>query len=116
MSRDGTVWRISIREDAKWENGEPINADSFIYSWKMCLGIRCWSTLRPARSPETSSRSRNARAYFGQASSDPKVRGGLGRRGHQEGGRPTIELELAGSYSDVEVMRHLTMKQLGLGL
>lgn len=32
ISGDGTVWKIEISKDAKWENGEPINADTFIYS------------------------------------------------------------------------------------
>lgn len=34
---DGYVWRIELREDAKWQNGDPINADTFIYSFKMLL-------------------------------------------------------------------------------
>lgn len=33
----GYVWNIKIREDAKWSNGDPINADTFIYSYKMLL-------------------------------------------------------------------------------
>lgn len=34
---DGYVWRVDLREDAVWQNGEPINADTFIYSFKMLL-------------------------------------------------------------------------------
>lgn len=34
---DGYVWQIKLREDATWQNGEPINADTFIYSFKMLL-------------------------------------------------------------------------------
>lgn len=30
-------WQIKIRKEAKWHNGEPINADTIIYSWKMLL-------------------------------------------------------------------------------
>lgn len=37
VSGDGTVWQIKVREDAKWSDGDPINADTFLYSWKMCL-------------------------------------------------------------------------------
>ena len=33
----GTVWIIKLNPDACWENGDPINADTFLYSWKMCL-------------------------------------------------------------------------------
>lgn len=34
---DGYVWHIDIRKDAKWENGDPINAHTFEYSYKMLL-------------------------------------------------------------------------------
>jgi oligopeptide transport system substrate-binding protein len=37
MDRDGKVWRINIRKEAKWHNGDPINADTFVYSYKMLL-------------------------------------------------------------------------------
>ena len=37
VSGDGTVWQMKIRKDAKWANGEPMNADTFLYSWKMVL-------------------------------------------------------------------------------
>jgi hypothetical protein len=29
VSGDGTIWQIKIREDAKWETGEPITADVY---------------------------------------------------------------------------------------
>jgi len=37
MDRDGYVWQIGIRREAKWHNGEAINADTFMYSYKMLL-------------------------------------------------------------------------------
>ena len=37
MDKDGYVWQIDIRKEAKWHNGTPINADTFIYSYKMQL-------------------------------------------------------------------------------
>ena len=37
VNGDGMVWQLKVREDAKWASGEPINADTFLYSWKMCL-------------------------------------------------------------------------------
>jgi oligopeptide transport system substrate-binding protein len=33
----GYVWRINIRREAKCHNGEPINADTIMYSFKMLL-------------------------------------------------------------------------------
>lgn len=32
-----SVWQFNIREEAKWHNGDKINADTFIYSWKMLI-------------------------------------------------------------------------------
>lgn len=34
---DDTNWQIKLRKDAKWHNGDPINADTFMYSFKMQL-------------------------------------------------------------------------------
>ncbi len=113
VNGDGTVWQISIREDAKWENDEPITADSFIYSWKMCLD----PVLVNAQASSFSKNYveiENGRAYFGQATSDPKVEVAWEDVGIKKIDDHTIELHLAGSYSDVEVMRHFTMNSSGL--
>ncbi|MBE6962722.1 MAG: hypothetical protein E7445_09770 [Ruminococcaceae bacterium] len=37
VNGDGTVWNIAISPDAKWENGESMNADTFIYSFQKFL-------------------------------------------------------------------------------
>jgi len=37
VNGDGLTWNIKISPNAKWENGEQINADTFLYSWKMTL-------------------------------------------------------------------------------
>lgn len=34
---DDFTWQIKIRENATWHNGDPINADTFMYSFKMQL-------------------------------------------------------------------------------
>ncbi|MGI6631810.1 MAG: peptide ABC transporter substrate-binding protein [Bacillota bacterium] len=34
---DGYTWRIKLRKEAKWHNGEPINADTMMYTFKMLL-------------------------------------------------------------------------------
>lgn len=33
----GTVWTIHLNKDGKWNNGEPINADTWIYSYQMLI-------------------------------------------------------------------------------
>ena len=35
--KEGYVFEIKLNKDAKWENGEPINADTYVYSMKMLL-------------------------------------------------------------------------------
>ena len=37
VNGDGKTWNIKVSPNAKWENGEQITADTFIYSWKMTL-------------------------------------------------------------------------------
>lgn len=37
VNGDGKTWNIAISEDAKWENGEAITADTFMYSFKTIL-------------------------------------------------------------------------------
>lgn len=34
---EGKVWQIKVRDDAKWENGDAIDVDDVIYSFRMCL-------------------------------------------------------------------------------
>lgn len=36
-SGDQKTWEIPLNPDAKWENGDSINADDYMYSWKMLL-------------------------------------------------------------------------------
>lgn len=37
VNGDGYVWRIEIRDDLKWWNGDPITVDDYMYSYKMLL-------------------------------------------------------------------------------
>ena len=43
VSDDGLTWDITLRDDIKWSDGEPVTVDDFIYSWQR------------AASPETAS-------------------------------------------------------------
>ncbi len=34
VSEDGLTWTFTLREDAEWENGDPVTANDFVYAWQ----------------------------------------------------------------------------------
>lgn len=34
---NGTVWTFHLRNDAKWSDGQPLNAHDFVYSWRRAV-------------------------------------------------------------------------------
>ncbi|PHP27285.1 peptide ABC transporter substrate-binding protein [Limimaricola cinnabarinus] len=34
VSEDGLTYTFTLRDDAKWSNGEPVTANDFVYSWR----------------------------------------------------------------------------------
>jgi oligopeptide transport system substrate-binding protein len=37
VSSDGLTWTFTLREDAKWSNGDPVTAHDFVYSWQRAV-------------------------------------------------------------------------------
>jgi oligopeptide transport system substrate-binding protein len=37
VSPDGLSWTFTLREDAKWSNGDPVTAHDFVYSWQRAV-------------------------------------------------------------------------------
>ena len=37
VSEDGRVYTFTIREDAKWSNGDPVRSTDFVYGWKRAI-------------------------------------------------------------------------------
>jgi oligopeptide transport system substrate-binding protein len=37
VSIDGLTWTFTLREDAKWSNGDPVTAHDFVYSWQRAV-------------------------------------------------------------------------------
>lgn len=37
ISEDGMTWTFHLRDDAEWENGDPVIADDFVYAWKRAV-------------------------------------------------------------------------------
>lgn len=34
QNTDGRVWTFTLRDDARWSNGDPVTAQDFVYSWQ----------------------------------------------------------------------------------
>lgn len=69
MDDDGMIWHIKIDKDAKWANGEAINADTFMYSFKMILDPKLLNR-RAARFAESAVIIENAKDYYMQLTDD----------------------------------------------
>ena len=106
VNGDGTVWDIKVREDAKWHNGDPINADTFIYSWKMCLDPKILN-YKASDMANSYVHIVNAEEYYNQASSGVAV--AWEDVGIKKIDEQTIEVTLCEEYTQNEVMRHFAM-------
>ena len=107
VSGNGTVWRMTVRKDAQWSNGEPINADTFMYGWKMCLDpkLLCNKASNLASSYVEIV---NAVDYYMQGSTDKTV--AWEDVGIKKIDDRTLEVTLTDEYSVSEVMRHFSQQ------
>ncbi len=37
VNTDGTIWTFHLRNNARWSDGNPLNANDFVYSWRRAL-------------------------------------------------------------------------------
>lgn len=37
VNADGTIWTFHLRDNAKWSDGAPLNANDFVYSWRRAV-------------------------------------------------------------------------------
>lgn len=63
VDEEGKVWQVKISPDAKWANGESMNADTFMYSFKMLLDPKLVNN-RGAAFAEDYMKIENALAYM----------------------------------------------------
>lgn len=47
VSDDGLTWTFTLREDAKWSNGEPVTANDFVYAWQRAVDPATGSEYGP---------------------------------------------------------------------
>ncbi len=103
VDEGGRVWQIRVKENAKWENGEPLTADDFIYSWQMLLDPLLLNQYGGTFA-ESFIKISNALAYFRQASSGKSV--DWSEVGIKQLDQHTIEIHTDERNTDWEVMNH----------
>ncbi|WP_430785685.1 peptide ABC transporter substrate-binding protein [Virgibacillus flavescens] len=47
VSEDGLTWTFTLREDAVWQNGEPVTANDFVYAWQRAVNPDTGSEYGP---------------------------------------------------------------------
>ncbi|WP_312094123.1 peptide ABC transporter substrate-binding protein [Niallia sp.] len=47
VSDDGLTWTFTLREDAKWSNGDPVTANDFVYAWQRAVNPDTGSEYGP---------------------------------------------------------------------
>jgi oligopeptide transport system substrate-binding protein len=47
VSEDGKTWTFTLREDAKWSNGDPVTANDFVYAWQRAVDPATGSEYGP---------------------------------------------------------------------
>ena len=67
---DDYNWQIKIRPEAHWANGDPINADTFIYSYKMLLDPLLVNRMADFLA-DYDIAIVNAKAYYSQGTAQP---------------------------------------------
>ncbi|MBR7149596.1 MAG: hypothetical protein IKD01_01075 [Oscillospiraceae bacterium] len=107
VNGDGMVWQLKVREDAKWASGEPINADTFLYSWKMCLDpkLLCSGAGNLATRYV---RILNAEPYYMQLSTGETV--DWESVGIKKIDERTLEITLEEPYTLKEMMQHFSQQ------
>ena len=104
----GTKWNIKLREDAEWANGDPINADTFMYSYEMALdpvlgNSTVWDLMN------NMIEIKNAEAYYTQnQEGNPAV--DWEDVGIKKIDDYTIQIETTMKFNPLDVMRHFNTR------
>ncbi|MEG1972186.1 MAG: peptide ABC transporter substrate-binding protein [Oscillospiraceae bacterium] len=72
LDTEGLVWKIKVKDGMKWQNGDPLTAEDFEYSYKMMLDPLLLNH-RAFVFEESNIFIKNAHPYFEQASTGAKM-------------------------------------------
>ena len=106
MDDTQTVWRIPLREGQTWENGDPINADTVMYSFKMLIDPKLLNHRASAFNSNVIIILNGAEYTAGECEWEDV--------GLKKIDDYTIELTTAGAVSAEEIMRHLAGSVMGM--
>lgn len=96
---EGKVWQIKLRDGAVWENGDAVNADDVIYTWKMMLDPKL-ANLRASNFAKDVIEIENAMNYFEGNCTWEEV-------GLKKIDDLTVEIHTVAGHDAREVMTHL---------
>ena len=99
VDEEGKVWQIKLREGVTWENGDALDADDVIYTWKMILDPKL-ANLRASNFAKDVIEIENAMAYFEGSCDWDAV-------GLKKVDSLTVEIHTVDKQSAQEIMTHL---------
>jgi len=110
INGDGKTWNVKIKKEAQWENGDPINADTFIFAFQIALDPKLYYTGGTAVA-DNLIKIVNATEYHtqGQEGKTPVAWEDVGVKKVDE---YTIQVQVVNPVSVLDVMRHLNNKPL----
>ena len=110
VNGDGKTWNIKVNKNAKWENGDPINADTFIFTFQIALDPKAYYTGGTAVA-DNLIKIVNATKYHtqGKEGATPVAWEEVGVKKIDE---YTFQVQVENSVSVLDVMRHLNNKPL----
>ena len=103
---NATTWRIPLRKEACWANGDPIDADTMIYTFKMGLDPVLANQMADFISDQDITIV-GAKAYSKQTSDAPLSWDTVGIRKIDQ---YTLEIETEGEVSQTSVCAHFTTR------
>lgn len=106
-SEDNITWTIPIDPDAKWSNGEPINADTFLYSFQQALDPVMLHTTAGSLAKNIIE-IKNAQAYYTQASTGVEVK--WEDVGIKKVDDYTLSITFADEVTATQVMQHFQQR------
>lgn len=111
VDETGTVWTIKLRKEAKWNNGDPINADTFIYTYKMFLDPKLVNVMANFFF-DNSIRIKGAKNYYYQGTEGYPATVSWDEVGFKKIDDYTLELTTDGRFTMFDVQSHFVDRSM----